>query len=221
MRSLSLVCKIHKMTRSMRMRSWQTHVSGILPDEARRQLSLGTVLPDDLLKEAIPGNIRKAEHFVAFLKRFVEYLKVTMTARAKNVWQTYCWQTRMRVLHVVAETPLSFLQHLKDITYIERRPLRFCAERLQSLIRTLQLQRLDEYATLQTVASFATLVSTYEKGQSRAYCGLTLTVYEGFLLILEPFETDNATIPNPVFRFTWGIQFNIFVARLKIFSSGA
>lgn len=31
----------------------------------------------------------------------------------------------MRVLHVVAETPLSFLQHLKDITYIERRPLRY------------------------------------------------------------------------------------------------
>jgi DNA excision repair protein ERCC-2 len=35
-------------------------------------------LPDDLLKEAVPGNIRRAEHFVAFLKRFVEYLKVVM-----------------------------------------------------------------------------------------------------------------------------------------------
>lgn len=128
------------------------------------------VLPDDLLKEAVPGNIRKAEHFVAFLKRFVEYLK-----------------TRMRVLHVVAETPLSFLQHLKDITYIERRPLRFCAERLQSMIRTLELNRLDEYSALQKVASFATLVATYEKG---------------FLLILEPFETDNATVPNPIFHFT-------------------
>ncbi|KAF8636708.1 hypothetical protein AX17_003511 [Amanita inopinata Kibby_2008] len=128
------------------------------------------LLPDDLLKEAVPGNIRKAEHFVAFLKRFVEYLK-----------------TRMRVLHVVAETPLSFLQHLKDITYIERRPLRFCAERLQSLIRTLELSRLDEHSALQKVATFATLVSTYEKG---------------FLLILEPFETDNATVPNPVFHFT-------------------
>jgi hypothetical protein len=34
------------------------------------------VLPEDLLNEAVPGNIRKAEHFVAFLKRFVEYLKV-------------------------------------------------------------------------------------------------------------------------------------------------
>lgn len=128
------------------------------------------ILPDDLLTEAVPGNIRKAEHFVAFLKRFVEYLK-----------------TRMRVLHVVAETPLSFLQHLKDITFIERRPLRFCAERLQSLVRTLELTRLDEMRALQKVASFATLVATYEKG---------------FLLILEPFETDNATVPNPVFHFT-------------------
>lgn len=34
------------------------------------------VLPDDLLQEAIPGNIRRAEHFTAFLTRFVEYLKV-------------------------------------------------------------------------------------------------------------------------------------------------
>ncbi|KAK7054910.1 TFIIH/NER complex ATP-dependent 5'-3' DNA helicase subunit [Paramarasmius palmivorus] len=107
---------------------------------------------DLIITTTIPGNIRKAEHFVAFLKRFVEYLK-----------------TRMRVLHVVAETPLSFLQHLKDITYIERRPLRFCAERLQSLIRTLELNRLDEYSALQKVASFATLVSTYEKGQAQSH----------------------------------------------------
>ena len=33
-------------------------------------------LPDDLLQEAVPGNIRRAEHFIAFLKRFVEYVKV-------------------------------------------------------------------------------------------------------------------------------------------------
>lgn len=38
---------------------------------------LGIALPDDLLKEAVPGNIRRAEHFVAFLRRFVEYLKVS------------------------------------------------------------------------------------------------------------------------------------------------
>lgn len=43
------------------------------------------VLPEDLLKEAIPGNIRKAEHFVAFLKRFVEYLKVCFRLLSRNM----------------------------------------------------------------------------------------------------------------------------------------
>ena len=32
------------------------------------------------------------------------------------------------------------------------------------MVRTLELQRLDEYSSLQKVASFATLVATYEKG---------------------------------------------------------
>ena len=53
------------------------------------------MLPEDLLNEAIPGNIRKAEHFVAFLKRFVEYLKVFARAFAPNSFQTliltYCY----------------------------------------------------------------------------------------------------------------------------------
>ena len=93
-----------------KMLSWQTQVRSLdyAVLDAFFQSNVLIVLPDDLLKEAVPGNIRKAEHFVAFLKRLVEYLK-----------------TRMRVLHVVAETPLSFLQHLKDITFIERRPLRY------------------------------------------------------------------------------------------------
>jgi hypothetical protein len=57
------------------MASWQTHVGPLCLQTTANPISL-LVLPDDLLKEAIPGNIRKAEHFVAFLKRFVEYLKV-------------------------------------------------------------------------------------------------------------------------------------------------
>lgn len=46
--------------------------------------SHSAALPDDLLQEAVPGNIRRAEHFVAFLKRFVEYLKVEYNARARG-----------------------------------------------------------------------------------------------------------------------------------------
>ncbi|KAJ1983804.1 TFIIH/NER complex ATP-dependent 5'-3' DNA helicase subunit [Dimargaris verticillata] len=142
--------------------------AGLARDE--NAVMANPVLPDDILHEAVPGNIRRAEHFIAFLKRFIEYLK-----------------TRLRVMHVVAETPASFMQHLKDITYIDSKPLRFCAERLSSLIRTLELNDLDELTALQRIASFATLVSTYDKG---------------FRLILEPFESDAATVPNPVLHFT-------------------
>jgi DNA excision repair protein ERCC-2 len=47
-------------------------------DEARQEdmFMSNPALPEDLLSEAVPGNIRRAEHFVAFLKRFIEYLKV-------------------------------------------------------------------------------------------------------------------------------------------------
>ena len=141
-------------------------------DEARDEGAFmsNPALPDDLLKEAVPGNIRRAEHFTAFLKRFIEYLK-----------------TRMKVLHVISETPPSFLQHLKELTFIEKKPLRFCAERLTSLVRTLELTNIEDYQPLQEVATFATLAATYDTG---------------FLLILEPYESDTATVPNPILHFT-------------------
>lgn len=112
-------------------------------------------------------------------------------------------------MHVVAENPVSFLQHLKDVTFIERKPLRFCAERLTSLVRTLELTDLEHYSSLQRIAAFATLVATYDKGNTHTLNYL-YTVFRvsnimnliGFLLILEPFESDMATIPNPVLHFT-------------------
>ena len=39
-------------------------------------LFLCIVLPDDVLQEALPGSIRRGEHYLVFLKRFTEYLKV-------------------------------------------------------------------------------------------------------------------------------------------------
>ncbi|KAJ1502725.1 DNA-dependent ATPase of the nucleotide excision repair factor 4 complex, partial [Coelomomyces lativittatus] len=91
--------------------------------------------------------------------------------------------TRLKVLHVVAETPTSFLQHLKEITFIERKPLQFCAERLSSLVRTLEITDIDEFTMLNRVTMFATLISTYSRG---------------FMLIFEPFENDATSIPNPI-----------------------
>lgn len=48
-------------------------------------------------------------------------------------------------------------------------------------------------------------MATYEKGMFYHFIliGLLYKKRIGFLLILEPFETDNATVPNPVFHLTW------------------
>ena len=65
-------------------------------------------LPDDLLKEAIPGNIRRAEHFVAFLKRFVEYLKV----------ETSCCISLDLRLTMVGDTYESTSCHIRDTSVV-------------------------------------------------------------------------------------------------------
>lgn len=98
--------------------------------------------------EVVPGNIRNAEHFVAFLKRFVEYIK-----------------TRLRVQHVVQESPASFLRDLQQKVCIERKPLQFCAERLSSLLRTMEITDMTDFSPLILITHLATLVSTYTKGK--------------------------------------------------------
>ena len=62
--------------------SWQTQVRNKTSAIITSNLN-AIALPDDLLQEAVPGNIRRAEHFVTFLKRFVEYLKVKRTFQSK------------------------------------------------------------------------------------------------------------------------------------------
>lgn len=41
------------------------------------------VLPDQILQEAVPGNIRQANHFILFLKRLIEYIRHRL--RSKQV----------------------------------------------------------------------------------------------------------------------------------------
>jgi hypothetical protein len=57
--------------------------------------------------EAVPGSIRTAEHFLGFLRRLLEYVK---------------W--RLRVQHVVQESPPAFLSGLAQRVCIQRKPLR-------------------------------------------------------------------------------------------------
>lgn len=65
----------------------------------------------------MPGSIRTAEHFLGFLRRLLEYVK---------------W--RLRVQHVVQESPPAFLSGLAQRVCIQRKPLR-CGPQVDHMSR--------------------------------------------------------------------------------------
>jgi DNA excision repair protein ERCC-2 len=149
--SLSNQIKKLKETDEERLKNeYKRLVDGLKEAQKARETDLSLanpILPQDVLDEAVPGNIRKAEHFIIFMKRFLEYVK-----------------TRLRVAHKVQESPPSFLKDLSSKVCIERKPLRFCFERLRSLLKSLELVDMSTYSSLILLANFATMVSTYMQG---------------------------------------------------------
>ncbi|KAL0583013.1 hypothetical protein ABG067_007073 [Albugo candida] len=139
--------------------TYENRATGQAIDTTNDILTSNPVLPDDVLEEAIPGNIRQAEHFIAFMRRLIEYLR-----------------TRLRVRNVESETPQAFLHHLNQVISMETKPMKFCYTRLNSLLRTLEITKLEEFQALTDVANFATLLATYA---------------DGFMLIVDPL--DNAS----------------------------
>ncbi|XP_015416681.1 PREDICTED: TFIIH basal transcription factor complex helicase XPD subunit [Myotis davidii] len=125
---------------------------------------------ETLQKTVLRGSIRTAEHFLGSLRRLLEYVK---------------W--RLRVQHVVQESPPAFLSGLCQARCLQRLPTRFCAERLRSLLHTLEIADLADFSPLTLLANFATLVSTYAKG---------------FTIIIEPFDDRTPTITNPILHFS-------------------
>jgi DNA excision repair protein ERCC-2 len=85
-------------------------VEGLKDASASRETDtflVNPILPAEVLHEAVPGNIRNAEHFIFFLKKLVEYMKM-----------------RLRVQHVIQESPAGFLKDIHGKVCIERKPLR-------------------------------------------------------------------------------------------------
>ena len=169
---VNLIQSVEKLKESnadMLRQEYEAMVQGLREANIARETDMvlsNPILPNEVLNEAIPGNIRLAEHFLNFLKRFLEYLK-----------------TRMRATTITQESPATFLKDIQQKACIERKPLRFCAERLRNLIRTLEVTDITSYGPLVKVSNLATIISTYMRG---------------FALIVEPFDDRTPTISNPI-----------------------
>jgi DNA excision repair protein ERCC-2 len=129
-------------------------------EQAKNIIISNPLIPEDIINESLPGNIRKAEHFVSFLLRFTQFLKKYID-----------------ITILKEDSPEIFLEKLLQNTYIEAKALQFSAERLNSLLNTLEIQNIHLFIHLKIVCDFATLVSTYK---------------EGFILILEPYDNRDA-----------------------------
>lgn len=125
-------------------------------------------LPDDILREAVPGNIRRAEHFLHVLRRLLQYLTV-----------------RLDTENVEKESPISFVASINNQAGIDQKTLKFCYDRLHSLMLTLEITDTDEFLHVQTICDFATLVGMYSRG---------------FSIIIEPFDERMPHIPDPVLQ---------------------
>ena len=85
-------------------------------------------MPDDILKEAVPRNIRRAEYFLAVLWRLVRFL---------DGW--------LETESVENEMLVSFVASIHSQAGIDQKMLRFCYDRLHSLMMTLEITDTDEF----------------------------------------------------------------------------
>ncbi len=63
--------------------------------------------------------------------------------------------------------------------------LRFCYDRLASLLKTLEITDVDDFTPIHLVADMATLVGTYARG---------------FAIIIEPYDDRLPSVPDPVIQ---------------------
>ena len=105
------------------------------------------MLPAQVLEDAIPGQIRRADHFVSFLKRLLDHMKRRLESRTLE-----------------QEATGKFVHGLEVGAAMDSKPMKFCYTRLASLLRTLEITSLDEFTPLTDVADFAALVATYDEG---------------------------------------------------------
>lgn len=89
--------------------------------------------------------------------------------------------------HGIASTDMvpTFMHASSSIPHAAGKTLRFCYDRLTSLLKTLEITDTDDFTPIHMVADFATLVGTYARG---------------FAIITEPFDERMPSVRDPVMQ---------------------
>nr|CCC92351.1 putative DNA excision repair protein, Transcription factor II H complex, XPD subunit [Trypanosoma congolense IL3000] len=133
-------------------------------------------IPQDIAEEAIPGSLRQANHFLAFMQRLVDFTH-----------RVVC-----RISRTYVADPLTFLTKVKEECSIDVRHLRYLTERLKVLMNTLQITNSHNYRNVSLIAHMFMTLSTH----------YTDDRYEkpGFVVVCEASDPTRPSIPDPVVR---------------------
>ena len=118
----------------------------------------------------IPGSLRKTKHFISVMKRLVEFFK-----------------TKLKTTHLTTETPSSFISTVQSLTFVDKRTLLACSQRL-SLINNEDL----DLRPLKLIADFVSTASATNQSNI-----INSTEY---VVIFEPWDTFAPSVFNPVLR---------------------
>ncbi|AAZ13362.1 TFIIH basal transcription factor complex helicase subunit, putative [Trypanosoma brucei brucei TREU927] len=133
-------------------------------------------IPQDIAEEAIPGSLRQANHFLAFMQRLVDFTH-----------RVVC-----RISRTYVADPLTFLTKVKEECSVDVRHLRYLTERLKVLLNTLQITSAHSFHNVSLIAQMFMTLSTH----------YTDDRYEkpGFVVVCEASDPTRPTIPDPVIR---------------------
>ena len=108
-------------------------------------------------------------HFLPSSSTFVSYLLLLPHL-------LFQFLDRFLIINSFFKWPVLAKRSLKcfDILYVVSETFahvysRFCAERLQSLLRTLEMANLHDFSPICLISNFATMISTYTKGTILQY----------------------------------------------------
>jgi len=121
-------------------------------------------IEDKEISNIMPGNIRKADHFLAFVRRLVMFIKNQLA------------ENELKILH-----PTNFMYNLKYEQYCDQKGLLFAHDRLNSLLTTLEIVDVDDFSSLKVIVDFGAMIASYEDGFS-----VIIDPYPEDDLILDP-----------------------------------
>lgn len=121
-------------------------------------------IDDKEIQNIMPGNIRKADHFLAFVRRLVMFIKNQLA------------ENELKIVH-----PTNFMMNLKYEQYCDKKGLLFAHDRLNSLLNTLEIVDVDDFSSLKVIVDFGAMIASYEDGFS-----VIIDPYPEDDLILDP-----------------------------------